>query len=190
MQSIRDYSRVPVFPVAVYPIVYVVRKSKSKPDQIVQYERMAVDSESRINPVEVHELTRSKHFANPLMPWAIFGSLGTNGVAQRLADSFPTLVSVAQVTGSATVAEAYEIQSLLRDTPTLAKGDLAVANSGTIDRYELLWGREKLRYLGRSFFAPGRPIGIMRKLPATRRKQALSAKLIVAGMTKCLKTRS
>jgi hypothetical protein len=186
LQSIRDYSRVPVFPVAVYPIVYVVRKSKSEPDQIVRYERMTVDSELRIKPGEVHELTRSKHFANPLMPWAIFGSLGTNGVAQRLADSFPTLGSVAEVTGAATVAEAYEIQSLLRDKPVLAKGDLAVANSGTIERYEVLWGRDKLRYLGRSFLHPVVPAGASRKLPKTRRKQALSAKLIVAGMTKCL----
>jgi hypothetical protein len=184
--SIRDYSRVPVFPVAVYPIVYVVQKGEPKPEQIVHYERMLLDAESRINVSEAHELSRDKHFADPTRPWAIFGSLGTNGVAQRLADSFPPLSSVAEVTGAATVAEAYEIQSLLKDVPRLGKNDLAVANSGTIDRYEVLWGREKLRYLGRSFLHPAVPAQATRKLPATRRKQALSPKLIVAGMTKRL----
>jgi hypothetical protein len=184
--SIRDYSRVPVFPVAVYPIVYVVQKGERNSDQTVVYERMLLDSESRLNPIETHELSRSKHFANPLTPWAIFGTLGTNGVAQRLADSFPALGSVAEVTGAATVSEAYAMQSLIRDMPTCGKGDLAVANSGTIDRYELLWGREKLRYLGRSFLRPAVPARATGKLPPTRRKQALSPKLIVAGMTKCL----
>jgi len=184
--SIRDYSRVPVFPVAVYPIVYVVQKGDAISDLTVLYERMLLGSELRTNPAEAHELARSKYFASPLRPWAIFGTLGMNGVAQRLADSFPALCSVAEVTGAATVAEAYELQSVLRDIPALGKDDLAVANSGTIDRYEVLWGREKLRYLGRSFLHPAVPARAIRKLPATRRKQALSPKLIVAGMTKCL----
>jgi len=145
---------------------------------------MLLDAELHI--AEMYELSRSKHFADPTRPWAIFGKLGTNGVAQRLADSFPPLSSLAEVTGAATVAEAYEMQSLLKDMPALGKNDLAVANSGTIERYEVLWGREKLRYLGRSFLHPTIPDLATSKLPATRRKQALSPKLIVAGMTKRL----
>ncbi len=184
--SIRDYSRVPVFPVAVYPIVYVVQKGAPRPEQIVLYERMLLNADLRIDTSETHELSRSTHFANPSRPWAIFGDLGTNGVAQRLADSFPSLGSIAAVTGAATVAEAYEIRSLLKDMPALGKNDLAVANSGTIERYEVLWGREKLRYLGRSLLHPAIPDRATGKLPATRRKQARSPKLIVAGMTKRL----
>src|SRR6185437_8439021 len=94
--------------------------------------------------------------------------------------------SVADVTGAATVAEAYELQPLLKEVPDLGEGDLAVANSGTLDRYEVQWGREKMRYLGRSFLHPAVPARVTGQLPATRRKQALSPKLIVAGMTKCL----
>jgi hypothetical protein len=94
----------------------------------------------------------------------------------------PTLASVAQVAGAATVAEAYALQPFIveaKDCPNA----LRLVNSGTIDRYRLLWGEKSLRYLGATFDRP------VVRLPVDpllhkRLQQARQPKLIVAGMTR------
>ncbi|MEL6223404.1 MAG: DNA methyltransferase [Cyanobacteria bacterium J06627_8] len=59
-------------------------------------------------------------------------------------------------------------------------------NSGTIDRYRILWGIKPLRYLGDRYQHP-----VVASLPLSthfprRYDQAIAAKIIVAGMTKRL----
>jgi hypothetical protein len=96
-------------------------------------------------------------------------------------DTFPKLETIAQVNGAATVSEAYRIQALIRDDPT---GELQMVNSGTIDRYCLLWGKKPMRYLGKSYRHP--VIGEGDQLPTKRLQQAQQSKIIVSGMTKRL----
>uniref|UniRef100_A0ACD5GS58 Uncharacterized protein n=1 Tax=Desertifilum tharense IPPAS B-1220 TaxID=1781255 RepID=A0ACD5GS58_9CYAN len=57
------------------------------------------------------------------------------------------LSAIADVLGAATVAEAYHIQALIREGNS-DRLDLKLVNSGTIDRYQFLWGEKTLRYLG------------------------------------------
>ena len=88
--------------------------------------------------------------------------------------------------GAATVSEAYEIQHLVSAGGT--EGGLR--DSSHQQRHDRPLQRplvqKELRYLGKSY---GRPVvteANMNRLPAKRRSQSLTPKIVVAGMTKRL----
>lgn len=177
---IRDYSSVHVFPVSVYPIVYVAQKKKPQGASPVNYERVKDHGIA-----EEYELDYSQYFLEPKAPWRIFSNLHAENPAERLREAFPELRSVAKVLGAATVSEAYDIQPLIEDGNKAATS-LKLINSGTIDRYRSLWGNKECRYLGKSFLCPVVGTAKANKLPIKRREQADTPKVIVAGMTKVL----
>ena len=183
--AIQDYSAVPVFPVSVYPIVYVAQKSKPDAKSSVKYERMAF-VENHVERSQLHQLNHAEYFGNSAQPWRIFGNLQSDNPAERLRNKFPPLSSVATVLGAATVGEAYKLSPLLEDSEKLKDGDLKLVNSGTIDRYDLMWGRKGCRYLGETYENPIVPANATKDLPDKRNAQATTAKIIVAGMTKVL----
>jgi N-6 DNA Methylase/TaqI-like C-terminal specificity domain len=113
--------------------------------------------------------------------WATGDNFQQTDLLYRLRETFPKLETIAQVNGAATVAEAYIIQDLIHDDPA---GELRMVNSGTIDRYCLLWGKKPLRYLGRSYLHP--VIKESERLPSKRLHQAQQPKIIVSGMTQRL----
>jgi predicted type IV restriction endonuclease len=182
---LRDYSHVPVFPVAVYPIVYVVRRISPKSAKSANYERMQISETSQIICGESHELEYSRYFSEPDQPWQIFSAIGGSNLIDRLR-SYPSLDTIAEVVGAATVSEAYEIKSLIREHSRGTSADLMLINSGTIDRYHSLWGLKPCRYIKDAYLRPIIPINSEKNLPPKRLKQAKSPKIIVAGMTKQL----
>ena len=184
--SIRDYSDVKVFPVSVYPIVYVAQKAPSHPNFEVQYEHMEHLESKVIDCLKSHGLNYKRYFSKEDQPWHMFTSHDKSNPIERLLSTFPSLDTVAQVLGAATVSEAYEIKSLIEESDKKHVSDLRVANTGTIDRYHLLWGEKRLRYLGNSFLRPIIPANRVNKLPIKRKEQAESKKIIVAGMSKIL----
>ena len=186
LSRIRDYTRLPLFPASVYPIVYSVRKQERDDTVPVLYERMAYGEAGAVCPVMAERLDRSRYFRTDGSPWAIFSDISPASPVERLSSSFPALSAVASVHGAATVAEAYELAPLIRDTETAAPGDLRVVNSGTIDRYVNLWGIRPMRYLGNSYVHPVVPHGAASRLPPVRLRQARTPKIIVAGMTRAL----
>lgn len=130
--SLRDYSAVPVFPVSVYPIVYVVEKKYPSSDAVVLFEKMASDEKDGARVIHSVNLDLSTYFAPPQSPWRVFANLDGVSVLERF-NRFPKLEEVATVVGAATVAEAYEIATLLEEG-----GDgIRVVNSGTVDPYAL-----------------------------------------------------
>jgi hypothetical protein len=104
----------------------------------------------------------------------------------KLQRDFPPLTSIAQVLGAATVAEAYAMRSLIQDDPEDTPGNFKVVNSGILDRYCILWGRKRLRYLGSSYWHPIVPSSAIKELPTKRRVQTIQPKIIVAGMSRRL----
>jgi adenine-specific DNA-methyltransferase len=175
---IRDYSHVRVFPVAVYPIVFVSQKAKPAKTSQVNYERMK-QSGKNILFDQKKELEYGNYFLAPAQPWQIFASISQKNIAPKLIARFPKLESCASVLGAATVSEAYEIAELIQDG---GRG-LKVANSGTIDRFHFLWGERDCRYLGKKYLRPIIPINCFGKLPHKRLEQAKTPKIIIAGMT-------
>jgi hypothetical protein len=156
--SLRDYSQEAVFTAAIYPLVYVVKKLPPPPQPVLK----------------------------PAAPWLLSNNSHQSRLLHRLRDTFPTLGTIAQVSGAATVAEAYQLQPLIVDRAEAEPGDLQLVNSGTIDRYRLLWGIKPLRYLGTSYQFPRLPSHHLSQLSQRRQDQAKRAKIIVAGMTQTL----
>ncbi len=184
---LRDYSQISVFPVSVYPLVYLVekRRKRQKNPTSVRYEKMGLDQGRTVVTVE-RELDYHAGFAHPERTWAIFQpSRGGLGIAAIL-EKWPALERRARVLGGATVAEAYELLPLLSNKQQPAKRDLRVLNSGTIDPFTPLWGTRPMRYLKHSFAHPVVVAANQSKLPTKRRQQARTPKLIVAGMTRIL----
>ena len=184
--SLRDYSRIAVFPAAVYPIVYVAQKQAPIAPAQVQYECMSTAVNGAIACTASHTLDYQRYFSQPDKPWILSVSLRGAHLCDRLQTQFPTLASIATVLGAATVGEAYQIQPLIADVNVPDSTDLKLINSGTIDRYQALWGKKVLRYLGRSYQHPVIPAIACESLPQKRQQQALQPKIIVAGMTQML----
>ena len=180
--SVRDYSEVPVFPVSVYPIIFIVEKAAPNTDAFVHYERMARGSSGEFIVKDSKNLKYDIYFSPPELPWRIFSNLGDENPSDRIRASNPALGSVATVVGAATVAEAYEIAKIIDE----GGSGIRVVNSGTIDPYSLLWGRKQFRYIKRSYLLPTITDKNSHKLPARRLQQAKTPKIIIAGMTKRL----
>jgi N-6 DNA Methylase/TaqI-like C-terminal specificity domain len=183
--ALRDYAKTAAFSASVYPLVYVAQKI-ALPDathQTVWYEQM-----QSLDQVEVaYELQIPCTLATAKSAWGIAQTPQQSALIDRLSQ-FPKLVAIAQITGAATVAEAYAIQPLIQDSAiqdSEAAG-LKLVNSGTVDRYRLLWGAKPTRYLGQSYAHPIIPTAAIAQLPPKRYQQATQAKIIVAGLTRSL----
>jgi hypothetical protein len=184
--AVRDYSRIGVFPVSVYPLVYVAERSDVSGNDTVEVERMAEGESGLVVVAEASTLDRSRAFARGT-PWLIYGGSDRDGPLERLRDDLPSLGELAQVSGAATVAEAYEIAELVADGGSpVDPGDLKMVNSGTIDPYVFHWTSKALRYLGSSYTRAIIPAGEKGKLPKRRLEQAESPKVVLAGMTRNL----
>jgi len=184
--SIRDYSRVPVFPVSVYPIVYVTQCASPKNAPSIHYERMSISKDHQIFCSASHDLEYFRYFSTPAQPWQIFSAIVGSNPAERIRLDFPPLNSVAEVLGAATVSEAYEIKPFISEYSPATDYRLMITNSGTIDRYHFLWAEKQFRYIKDSYLRPVIPTDLEKKLPPKRCEQAKRPKIIVAGMTKQL----
>lgn len=181
---LRDYSRVPVFAAAVYPLVYVVQTDCPDPAAQVWYEQMA-DLERL---VDSYPMPYRHYLRSPQSPWLLSRRSGKSDLWKVLeqCDRLPRLGMVAQVLGAATVGEAYSLQPLIQENNTPSHADWRLVNSGTLDRYRMLWGEKRLRYLGKTYLHPTVPQLCQENLPVRRRQQAMHPKLIVAGMSRQL----
>lgn len=184
LTHLRDYSRVSVFPAAIYPIVYHVRRSPPTTNTQVCYEEMA----------SLEQMARQVWFPlrtlqTPQHPWQIGGN-PKQGAAIATLQSAPTLADYATLTDAATVTEAYAIRPLIREAApenaTISPDGFRMVNSGTLDPYQMLWGKKPLRYLGDRYLHPIIPNGALANLPPKRLHQARQPKLLVASMTRRL----
>jgi hypothetical protein len=119
------------------------------------------------------------YFLHPETPWQIFSAISENDISGRMSKNFAKLEMVATVLGAATVSEAYEIANLISD----GSSGLKLINSGTIDRFAILWGFKECRYLGKKFLKPVIKASAAVQLPVKRREQAETPKIVIAGMT-------
>ncbi|NET10238.1 MAG: hypothetical protein F6K16_37170 [Symploca sp. SIO2B6] len=192
----------PVFPIAVYPLVYVVRKTKPTATP-VKWEKVTRST------VDMRFLDYATYFSHPQRPWAIATSDHHHDLLMHIRNQGVALGEIATVFGAATVAEAYALKPLLCEAlfwdkeETEATGTARVEevlqkpkskipnpklplkfiNSGTIDAYQVLWGQKPTRYLGDRYQAPIIPRILEDQLPPRRQRQARQPKLIIASMT-------
>jgi hypothetical protein len=93
------------------------------------------------------------------------------------------LEDVANVSGAATVSEAYELKKIVQELSS-QKDYFKFINTGTIDRYCSLWGVYDTTYIKGSYKKPVVNKGELKKFAEKRYVQALGEKIIVGGMTK------
>lgn len=170
LSALRIYQQDRRFAADVYPIAFV---AGSGADAVVVERVVGGEVVSR-------EVVAAEVFAES-GPWAPGSSAAGRIVAHMRAAGRP-LGELAAVRGAATVAEAYALAGLIREG-----GDgVRLINSGTIDPYEQLWGRKRLRYLGATYLRPVIPDESLQGLSAKRLADARTPKVIVSGMTRTI----
>jgi hypothetical protein len=173
--------------VSVYPIVYLAQKGSGQGTHQLLLERIEQNERGTAQVTFSAEM-EAKRIMSDDRPWAMYAETGEASLHARLRAFSQTLEDQAVVTGAATVAEAYEMIPLLSEEAELDVDSpgLKLINSGTIDRYRIFWGQRNTRYLKKSFARPVVSRTRLGLLPAMRREQGESPKIVVAGMTKVL----
>lgn len=142
---LRDYSAIPVFSIAVYPLVYVVKK-ETEPGKflrseksVVQWERVASrlqngQSQSgrtsqngkALQPLGTSSIERRSlpyhYFSDSKRPWAIAPTPSLQTLMTRIRDRGMPLGHIAIVVGAATVAEAYALKTVIQERADLGDG--------------------------------------------------------------------
>lgn len=177
LMSIRDYSKLNVFNVSVYPIVFVIQKNKPAQKIVIETvnEKAAVFSASKLEVSARQFYSNEEWVTHSIIDSKLLDKIG-NG------DKTIPLSELAFINGAATVSEAYSLKTFFEDKPT---GQLKIVNSGTIDRYRSLWGSKPMKYLGLSLLNPTISKDKLREnTSANRLEQAVNGKIVLAGMTR------
>ncbi|MCP5286404.1 MAG: Eco57I restriction-modification methylase domain-containing protein [Burkholderiaceae bacterium] len=169
---ILDYSRVPVFSASVYPVVLGLRLSK-----IGAHARLVSAPNGR------QRLVPQVAFQNaPSMLWAFLLEDFAGLVEAALPNTVP-LGHHAEVSGAATVAEAYEIAPAIHDLAlsNLQPDHAKFVVSGNLRPFSTTWATTPVQYLKIRYV---RPVVDLKRIPPKRRTQALSRKIIISGLSK------
>jgi hypothetical protein len=181
--SIRDYSNVPVFPVSVYPVIYVAVAHSANASENVLFERM---KKAGNGPTSTQKMPWSKFQEANGDSWSNVLNVDASSLLHKIQKASRPLRELASVGGAATVSEAYAYKAFLVEKSAQTKRFFAFVNTGTIDRYALLWGKRPTQYIKQSYEKPVIPERSWGRMSAKRLRETQSAKVIVAGMTKRL----
>lgn len=180
--KLRDYSRVKVFgeEANVYPIVIVVEKIRSTPEDSIHIEIMKETIENpEIAFTNVTDISTLKKL--PPGVWSPLVRQEFPILHEIITCSLP-LSDVSYVKGGATVSEAYAIKNYIEDQCLFKNGYAALINTGTIDRYEALWGIHGTTYIKNVYLCPTIRYSDLEILSETRLRETMSEKLIIVGM--------
>ena len=189
LHHLRDYSKVRVFEIDVYPIVFVVQKEAPNMNHKILIEVMQDSSFSKYPMKSFENEVDLKTFTK--LPMGLWSPLVRRNfpLLQRILRVSVPLSNYGYVVGAATVSEAYDILNVLEDVKnysSLPKDGLIFVNTGVIDRYALLWGLQNVVYINKIFKHPIVRRAAIRKISEKRLKQAISEKVIVAGIVRRL----
>jgi hypothetical protein len=179
--EIRDYSSVDVFKEAdVYPVTFVI--SDDLPNNEVTMTLMddiTLVGNINIIPPEIFyaDIDWARYFVRDKRALDLVLKLSKNDL---LVKSFPN------VSGAATVNEAYKLKEIMRDDKNHIEATKKFINTGTIDPYISLWGHKITRYIKQGYQYPIVHDSDLKKFSNTRYQQACSEKIIIGGMTKNL----
>lgn len=174
--AIRDYGSVAVFEAAVYPCVLILKKQEVQTDKIFEQMNTLVEPLQRsVVPGDIfcRDLLWDKYFIkkNELL------------VILKVSSFSPLAELNVTICGAATVAEAYLIKDVLREKDDDNNIEMfKFINTGTIDKYESLWGKKKTQYIKGGYLYPVISKADLDSINSNRTIQAVSSKLIVAGM--------
>lgn len=181
--NFRDYSEMKVFDDAdVYPIVFSLRKSKTKHPVNIQLFNKTTNKWSDVivnNRLFYRDINWDRYFVEDPKIIEIIDKMLIHSQLHR----------IATVREAATVSEAYELKNYLSGSqePSLINGTYKkFINTGTIDPYISLWGIKPTQYIKTSCRYPIVLDHDLRQFSNFRSEQANSEKIIIAGMSKRL----
>jgi type I restriction-modification system DNA methylase subunit len=179
IKELRDYSRVGVFKdVNVYPIVFSIQNNKQKHD-------VAVTVMKSINEISDSKKIPSAIFYQDIYWDRYFTSKEVLEIIIKISKFLPLDSYLVDISAAATVNEAYKIKEKVKDRSVAGnKFTKKLINTGTIDKYLSLWGKQKTQYINGSYLMPIISDDDLRSISANRYNQAKSGKIIVAGMAK------
>ncbi len=182
VKEVRDFSRVNVFKeVSVYPVVFLIQNCGSGETVTMTLMKSLKEvGTQNIIPAEIfyRDTDWSRYFA----PRKILNLILKISTFSRLSDYCN------KISGAATVSEAYEIKKYVKEkiTECQDRNIKKIVNTGTIDRYLLLWGKKRMQYIKSSYINPMIRDDDLLCISERRLKQAECKKIIIAGMTKAL----
>ncbi len=179
IKELRDYSRVGVFKdVNVYPIVFSIQNNKQKHD-------VAVTVMKSINEISDSKKIPSAIFYQDIYWDRYFTSKEVLEIMIKISKFLPLDSYLVDISAAATVNEAYKIKEKVKErSVTGNKFTKKLINTGTIDKYLSLWGKQKTQYINGSYLMPIISDDDLRSISENRYNQAKSGKIIVAGMAK------
>jgi hypothetical protein len=179
IKEIRDYSSLKVFAsAAVYPVTLLVTNTEPKNGQGTFFTSMheLETIRYRNNIVQSEFRTSSK--------WSKYLSNPTSVKIIHLLNQFPKLSqNYKQAIAASTVSEAYILKNLLINDQIIEDG-FKFINTGTIDKWQSLWGDCETQYIKDKYRYPWVPRTKLKVAMQNRLEQANQYKLIIAGMAK------
>lgn len=181
IKELRDFSNVKVFKdVNVYPIVFRIRKNKEKEDVLMTSLNLVAD-------VILENKVPSKIFYQDIFWDRYFTKKELLDVILKISKFKPLESFSVKVSAAATVSEAYEIKKYIGNkSQDISRNYKKLINTGTLDPYWSLWGRQKMQYIKDSYSYPVIADKDVIKINPIRYEQSKSTKIIIGGMTKVL----
>ena len=183
MIKIADYSKVNVFKEqAIYPIVAVISKNN-----IIQF-NVEIFSETEKGVIKIKSI---QHPITILKRLTLFGSWAPLVseyyylINKILNQNIVLLHEIIDVKEASTVSDAYKLQDIIEDKHVNSEY-FKLVNTGTIDKYDFMWGIYPIKYIKQSYRFPSINKENLNRLLPLRYKQSQYEKLILAGMVKFL----
>lgn len=174
--EIQDYSAVKLFGGAgAYPTVLFLQNAL--PGSSVGMTRMGSMTQVR----QSHQVPAPLFYRDTCWD-RYFGSGLELGILEKCDRHPPLHACFPDITGAATVSEAYALKPLIREFDASHRPHKKLINTGTIDPYCTRWSRHPTRYLNALYQAPILLDEDLLAFSAARFRQAAATKLAIAGM--------
>src|SRR5450756_106400 len=177
--SLLDCSRARVWPVAVYPVVPVLRRRSPGEPANCDIKVYATTRPSLDDVVSLNAVPRRLLETVPDHLWSFMTQAGTSVLWKVLAGSV-SLDSVAEVCGATTVAEGSEYPGLLREAlnGVVETDECRFVVSGSVKRYATTWLESPVQFTHEKYRMPA--IRLQEPMPLRRVLQGRKSKIIVS----------
>lgn len=171
-----DYSSVDVFKEAdVYPVILISQNRRNSSGNV---NTKVMDS---LVEIRTHNHIESDLFYSDIFWDKYFFDKEILNLVIKITTNDKLISHYPQIIGAATVGEAYQIKNIIKEL-----GDetnyFKFINTGTIDRYQSLWGVKRTQYIKQGYDYPILRVNDLQSLSHSRYQQSTSSKIIIAGM--------
>lgn len=172
LYQLSDFSSIKVFEDAgIFPIIFFVSKREKKVINIKIFSD---------NLLFLSRNVMKERFAN-FENYGVFFSDKIDLIS-KLINSGDNLSNICKISGAFTTSEAYDLIPFLGEDENTSKDVLKFINTGTIDRYCVLWGHKYTTYIKKKYLKPVLDIGQFKENFKNRFNKFDKPKIIITGI--------